>query len=294
MKRLALIAALIAAPLAAAPEPSPAAQELTLPASARLAAGAPATAWRAIDPADLLVMDTGAGTMILQLAPEFAPQHIARIRALVAAGRFDGGAITRVQDNYVVQWAARPDPAPLPHLPDEYERPQPGLAFTPLGYVDAFGEAGYAHGWPVARAGAKGPIWPVHCYGSVGVGRDNPPDNGDGSELYAVIGHAPRHLDRNLAVVGRVIEGLPAHAALKRGTEALGFYATEAERTPITRVQIGSSMADPPQFEVMDTASPSFAALIKARASRSESFFVRPAGATDVCNVVVPVRRVAP
>ena len=35
----------------------------------------------------------------------------------------------------------------------------------------------------------------------------------------AVIGHAPRHLDRNIALVGRVIDGIDKLSSLPRGTE---------------------------------------------------------------------------
>src|SRR3546814_1513538 len=80
------------------------------------------------------------------------------------------------------------------------------------------------------------------CYGAVGVGRNMSPDTGSGAELYAVIGHAPRHLDRNIAVVGRVISGIEHLSSLPRGTEALGFYKTEAERTPIASIRIASEL----------------------------------------------------
>ena len=49
--------------------------------------------------------------------------------------------------------------------------------------------------------------------------------------------------------------------------------------------------ADRPAFQVMDTASPTFAAWIEARANRDQAFFVRPAGAVDVCNALPPVRK---
>ena len=61
-----------------------------------------------------------------------------------------------------------------------------------------------------------------------GSGEGLTPDTGTGGELYAVIGHSPRQLDRNIAVVGRVIEGIEQLSALPRGTEALGFYKEEA------------------------------------------------------------------
>ena len=269
-------------------------------------AAAPPAAWRAVAPDDLIVIETAAGTMAMELAPGFAPAHVAAVRALVAAGRFDGGSITRVQDNYVVQWAAKPaagasgigrPPDQRPRrmrpqpLPPEYERPAAGLAWTPLGSPDAYAEAGFADGWPAARDRQTGTAWLAHCYGMVGAGRDMPPDTGDGSELYAVIGHGPRHLDRNITLVGRIIAGLEPHAALKRGTEALGFYKTPAEQTPIIRARLASAVQDAPRYEVMATTSASFADYKRARANRT-GFFVRPAGAVDLCNVRVPVRAV--
>lgn len=271
-----------------------------------IVAAAPASAWRAIAPENLMHVETSVGTMTIELAPDFAPEHVAAIRALVAAGRFDGGAITRVQDNYVVQWAVKPeagtsgvgqppDARPLrtrpKPLPPEYERPLKGLAITPLGSPDAYAEAGFANGWPVGIDRKDGTAWLAHCYGMVGAGRDMPPDTGDSSELYAVIGHGPRHLDRNIAMVGRVISGIEPHAALKRGSADLGFYATPAEQTPIVRVRMADSVPGAPQFTVLDTTSPSFLAYRDARANRT-GFFVRPAGAVDLCNVRVPTRTV--
>ena len=273
------------------------------PATAEILKDAPPSAWVAVAPEDLLVIDSARGRVVIQLAP-FTPAHTAAIRALARAGRFDGGAVVRVQDNYVVQFAAKeardtqpglttPGPAPSKpgqKLPAEYDWAA-GKSFTALPYRDAYAaQAGFNRGWPVARA--QGREWLVHCYAMVGAGRDLPPDTGDGSELYAVIGHAPRHLDRNMAVVGRVIDGLPQWSALPRGTEALGFYKTEGERTAVTRVRVAADMpaAERPRFEIMDTASPSFLALISARANRTEDFFAKPAGGVDVCNVAVPVR----
>jgi peptidylprolyl isomerase len=286
-----------------------------------IAAAAPASAWRAVAPENLMLLETGRGTMAIELAPDFAPTHVAAIRALVAAGRFDGGAITRVQDNYVVQWAAKPDAAKTltasgaaaiaagsaatpggvavgtgpgaghsASLPAEYERPIKGLAITPLRSTDTYAPSGFWKGWPVATDPKAGTAWLAHCYGSVGVGRDNPPDTGDGSELYAVIGHGPRHLDRNITLVGRVIEGIEGYSSLPRGTGPLGFYKTAGEQTMITRVRFAG--ATDPRFEVLDSSSAAFADYLQARANRT-GFFIRQAGATDLCNVQVPVRRVA-
>ena len=115
---------------------------------------------------------------------------------------------------------------------------------------------------------ARGEAWLTHCYGMVGVGRNMSPDTGSGAELYAVIGHAPRHLDRNIALVGRVISGIEYLSSLPRGTGALGFYETEAERVPIASIRLANTLpaAEQPKFEYLSTESASFARYADARA----------------------------
>jgi peptidylprolyl isomerase len=137
-------------------------------------------------------------------------------------------------------------------------------------------------------------LWPVHCYGMVGVGRNLSPDTGTGAELYTVIGHAPRHLDRNIALAGRIIAGIEHLSSLPRGSGALGFYSADeaSKRTPIQSVRVASDLpeAERPQFEYLATDSGSFARYAYARANRSDEFFISPAGGADICNVPVPVR----
>ena len=123
------------------------------------------------------------------------------------------------------------------------------------------------------------------------------PDTGSGAELYTVIGHAPRHLDRNIALVGRVIEGMQHLSSLPRGSGALGFYTAEevAKRTPILTVRVASDLApsEQPKFEYLSTDSATFATYANAIANRRDPFFITPAGGADICNIRVPVRRVA-
>ena len=261
---------------------------------------APAAAWAEIKPEDLLVIDyEGGGRSVVQLAPAFAPVHVANIRALAGGGYWTGSSVYRVQDNYVAQWGVNEGGPAVPASvvkkpPAEYDRPVAGLAIRPLGYSDAYApRVGHALGWPVAWNPKTGKANLTHCYGMVGVGRDMAPDTGMGGELYAVIGHAPRHLDRNIALVGRVIEGIEQMSALPRGTEALGFYKAGTAARLIRSVRLASAMpvAERPRFQVMQTGSASFAAYIKARANRQDAFFNVPAGGVDLCNAPVPVRR---
>ena len=271
-----------------------------LPTPNDIVASAPASAWKAIPPDDLMVIDLrSGGRVVVQLAPDFAPVHVANIKALARGRYWDGATVYRVQDNYVAQWGLNDSGKPWPKdvvakPPAEYTRPLNGLRITPLGSPDPYAPgAGFADGWPVAYSTKAGWANLAHCYASVGVGRDLSPDTGTGGELYAVIGHGPRQLDRNIALVGRVVDGIDRFSTLPRGTEALGVYKDKAQYVPIASIRIASDMqaAERPSYEYMDTASASFARYLELRANRHDDFYIRPAGGVDLCNVQVPVRK---
>lgn len=265
-----------------------------------IVAAAPKSDWSEIPASDLLVVDLKNGRrVVIQLAPDFAPVHVANIRALARGGWWTGSAIYRVQDNYVAQWGNNDGERKMPSgvalkPPAEYARRVAGLSITPVSLRDAYApRTGIARGWPMAWDPKTGTANLTHCYGMVGVGRDLSPDTGTGGELYAVIGHAPRHLDRNIALVGRVVSGIDAMSALPRGTEALGFYKERSSDVPLASARLASDMAvqERPRFEVL--MGRSLSAYIHARANRKDDFFIRPAGGVDICNVNVPVRPVS-
>jgi peptidylprolyl isomerase len=223
------------------------------------------------------------------------------MRAFARGGWWNNATIYRVQDNYVAQWGNGDAEVPLPQgvvqrPPAEYERPLAGLQVLDIPYPDSYaGTVGYADSWPVAIDRTAGLAWLPHCYGTVGVGRDLAPDTGTGGELYAVIGHGPRHLDRNIANVGRVVEGIALLAARPRGTGNLGFYQADRGEVPIPirRIRFASDMpaAERPRFEAMRTDTLAFNQYVRGRANRGGTFFNRQAGGVDICNAQVPVRR---
>jgi peptidylprolyl isomerase len=292
------------------------------PAPSEIVAAAPAGDWTTIDASDLLVMDLAPDNkgkprrVVIQLMPApFSQGWIGNIRKLAAAHFWDGTSVNRVQDNYVVQWGDASEKKALP----------PGLVtvgeegyLTKSGDLERLVKAAIEHdtigtarpdhlaivhdpysdfatswrGWSVGSNMSY--VWPVHCYGMVGVGRNLSPDTGTGAELYTVIGHAPRHLDRNIALVGRVIEGMENLSSLPRGTGDLGFYKTAEERTPILSVRMMNEMPNDkplPAYEYLNTESKTFAKYADARANRRDPFFIKPAGGADICNIPVPVRR---
>jgi peptidylprolyl isomerase len=315
---------LLAAAAASLAVPVLAQNATPIPSPGEIAAAAPASDWVAIAPSDMLVMDLALDAkgkprrVVIQLMPApFSQGWIGNIRKLAAAHWWDGTSVNRVQDNYVAQWGDATEKKPLPE----------GLAVVPESeyvlagnaafrfrrlivehkrdlMVDPYWHGGgysFANGIPIALddvrlSGLPDPnparAWPVHCYGAVGVGRNLSPDTGSGAELYAVIGHAPRHLDQNIAIVGRVISGIEHLSSLPRGTGGLGFYENEAERVPIASIRIASDLpaADQPKFEYLSTDSVDFQRYADARANRRDAFFNVPAGGADICNIPVPVR----
>lgn len=259
-----------------------------------------AAAWRPLDPQNTLYLQLPQGRVIIELAPAFAPRHVANVKALARAGFYDGLSIVRLQDNYVVQWgdaaAVKPMGAGARFLPPEFDRPiARGGPFVPLADPDTYAaQTGFSDGFPVARDPGAGRAWLAHCYGMVGAGRDNGADTGGGPELYAVIGHAPRQLDRNVTLLGRVVEGMDLLSALPRGHGPQGFYETTTERTPILSIQVAADLPaqERTALEEMRTDSAAFAELVRKQRFPSGPWFKAASGHVDVCNLAAPVRRI--
>lgn len=265
-----------------------------------LAASKPSD-WRALDPENTLYLELPAGRVVMELAPDFAPRHVANIRALTRERYFDGLAIVRVQDNYVVQWGDPDGEKPVGEaqktLAAEFTRSATGLEFTVLPDPDAYApQTGFVAGFPAARDKPDGTAWLAHCYGMLGAGRDTDADSGGGTELYVVIGHAPRHLDRNVTLVGRVVQGIELLSAMARGAGTMGFYEEPGQGVPIRQARIAADV--PPRertaLEVLRTDTWTFEALIESRRNRSDEWFKVPANRVDVCNVPLPVRAADP
>ena len=314
--RLALAAPSLALALALAPpvlaqdEPAP-----VTPTS--VVADAAPEEWIAIAPEDLLVMELApdaageARRVVIQLIPApFSQPWVENIRTLAAAHWWDGTSVNRVQDNYVTQWGDVTEEKPLPEgvvapsvsyvlgessdsswCNDHLCPPHPLIAGSDRRISDPYGIGAFTSGWPIAGRGNQAS--PIHCYGYVSVGRGYAPDTGTGAELFTIIGQPQRHMDRNLAVVGRIVEGAQHLSSLPRGSGDLGFYTDEEAhlRTPIVSVRLANELETPPTFEYLDSSSESFARYVTVRANRDDPFYTVPAGGVDVCSVEVPVRR---
>jgi len=261
-----------------------------------LAASKPSD-WRTLDPENTLYMELAAGRVVIELAPQFAPHHADNVRTLVREGYFDGLVIMRVQDNYVVQWGdpteTRQPKVGKKTLPAEFTRPAKDLPFTALPDPDTYApQTGFVDGFPAARDSATGTAWPVHCYGMLGAGRDVDVNSGGGTELYVVTGHAPRQLDRNITLLGRVVQGMELLSSLPRGPAPMGFYENRAQDIPIKRIRVAADVpvGERIKLELLRTDTATFADLIESRRNRRDDWYKVPAGRIEVCNVPLPVR----
>ena len=264
---------------------------------------APASAWRDLDPANTLYMELPTGRVIVELAPGFAPEHVANIKTMARGGFWDGLSIYRSQDNFVVQFGdadgddkakAKPFHAGTKqHLPAEFTRSDKGVHFDRLPDIDGWApQVGFVDGMPAAHDPKTGKSWIAHCYGVLGAGRNNPPDSSIGAELYVVIGQAPRALDHQLSVVGRVVKGMELLSTIPRGPDPMGFYEKPEQRAPIVSIKLASDVpqAQRTPLQLLRTDSQAFIDATEARRNRVDDFYTVPAGHIDLCNVALPVR----
>ncbi|PHR62942.1 MAG: peptidylprolyl isomerase [Robiginitomaculum sp.] len=274
---------------------------LLLAAPAYAADGPEEIQWRKIAPENLLVIDTDFGRTVIELNPEFAPNHVQRIRDLSADGFYDGLTFYRVIEGFVAQ-GGRGEEEDSPKLPEKYptlinenERASAGLDFAPLGSPDLYApESGHVNGFAAARNPETQMTWLQHCPGSMAMARDNDPDSGD-AEFYIVLGPGTRYLDRNLTVFGRVIDGMQFIQKLNRGIRSINYGVIEdvTRRGIIRSFHVAADLpeGDRPSYEVMPTPSDHFEIHKTKKRIRNDAFFYRhPPEVVEACTVVAPAR----
>jgi peptidylprolyl isomerase len=259
---------------------------------------APAIDWRSLDLNNTLYITLKTGVVVVELAPQFAPNHVENTKNLVREGVFNNTSFYRVIDGFVAQGG--------PAEPEKIIKPKNGnlsidaeftitkekpLSFTPLNGFDGYApEVGYVDGFAAGRSKDKKSNWLLHCYGAFAMGRGNNTDSG-GTELYVVIGTAQRYLDKNTTVFGRVITGMKHIQALERSTTLQGEVDVKTNNK-ILKVQVASDVNFDKRLplQVLKTDSNSFKALIESRKNRKSEWFLYQHDYIDVCSVAVPVR----
>jgi len=199
----------------------------------------------------------------------------------------------RVIDGFVAQGGDGSDLGELSDVPlieAEFEREWPAdLPFTLVQKPDLFApETGFIDGFAAGREPSTGKAWLAHCPGVVAMARND--DAGSSrTDFYIVIGQAPRYLDRNMNVFGRVIHGMEAVQRIQRGPAAdNGIIRDDAGISRIRSIKLASDIpkAERQSAFVMDTNSPGFEQLLRDRRERKQRFFHhKPLQVLDVCQV---------
>ena len=128
-----------------------------------------------------LTLETTQGNVVIELRPDLAPQHVARIKQLASEGFYDGVAFHRVIDGFMAQTGC-------PH-----------------------GTGTGGSGQKLKAEFNKEP----HVRGIVSMARAQSPDSGD-SQFFICFDDA-RFLDKNYTVWGKVVEGMENVDKIKRG-----------------------------------------------------------------------------
>ena len=206
---------------------------------------------------------------------------------------YDGLSFYRVIDGFVAQGGDGSDLGKLslvPLIDAEFEREiSDEIEFTRVQKNDLFApETGFVDGFATARDVSENRIWLTHCPGVVAMARNDGKDSSR-TDFYFVIGQAPRYLDRNMNIFGRVIHGMDVVQKIKRGlaTEN-GIIQDETESSRIRGMQLASEIPENERLSafVIDTNSKNFEKTLKTRRNRKQAFFHnRPPKVLDVCQV---------
>ena len=269
-----------AAPRKAKPAPVPAAP------AAPLNPG-PAD-WRTPDPQDVLVIDTNKGRIIVEMLPEVAPNHVARVRELTREKFYDGLTFFRVIENFMDQTG---DPkntgeggSTKPDLMAEFTFRR-GADTMVTAADQGVAEIGFVKSMPVMSqsamlmamtADAKVSAWGLFCPGVAAMARASEPDSAN-SQFFLMRAGYPS-LEKRYTPWGRVISGQEAVRAIKVGEPV----AAPQDQVQQIRVLADIPEKERPQIRVIDPRGPWF---------KSEIERVRSAKGADfsACDVKIPV-----
>jgi peptidylprolyl isomerase len=255
-----------------APRTIPAAAPSTPRPAATAATAGPLSAadWRPLDPENAIVYDTTKGRIIVELAPELAPGHVARIKELAREGFYNGLAFHRVIDTFMAQGG---DPkgdgtggSDKPNLRGEFNFRRG----ADTSFVRAIDRGGAALGWvrtvPVTSqpdvlmertADKRVAAWANHCPGVTSMARAED-ENSANSQFFLMRAAYPT-LDRRYTVWGRAVIGLDVIRALK-----IGEPVVEPDKMLTVRVLADVPEADRPRVMIQRTDGPAFKARLAA------------------------------
>ncbi|WNC73363.1 peptidylprolyl isomerase [Thalassotalea psychrophila] len=254
--------------------------------------------WHKIEQQNLLYLQLDTGTVTILLADFFAPKHAKYIQDLVNEGFYDGLPLYRVIENFVVQGgdiSEQKASSVKRTMKAEFERTI--HAQTPFSLVqqnDLLAEqTGFINGFAVGRSVSEGKEWLIHCPGAINLARGNHPNSGT-TDFAIMFGTAPRHLDRNMSIFGRIIAGWDHFYQVKRGPKEKGGVISDTSKASfIVKAYLGSSLAVDEQQTVYleNTATPEFEQrIIKRRKLDNDFYQYKGNGNMDVCYFPIKIK----
>ncbi|GGD65041.1 peptidylprolyl isomerase [Lacimicrobium alkaliphilum] len=256
--------------------------------------------WRTPEPENLVYLQLESGLVVIELAPFAAPEHVNQFKQLVDEGFYNGLDFYRVIEGFVAQGGDmtgdKPSESKGP-LKAEFTRAlMPESPFQLVQEPDFFAaQTGYIHGFAAGRDPEAALEWLVHCPGTVAMARNTDADSAT-TDFYVVMGQAPRHLDRNMSVFGRVIHGMEHIQALPRGDAQTdsGVIKEVAQRGRILTAMLASKLPESKRLKlkIQRTDSEAMQTRLQQGRTKDNPFFkYKDNGKLDIC-YYPPISRV--
>lgn len=252
--------------------------------------------WRSVDPERLVFVELQEGLFALELNPMFAPKTVRQFKSLVRDDFYNGLSFYRVIDGFVAQGGDGSDlgeRSEVPLISAEFEIDWPEEAdYIEAQSPDMFApETGFMEGFAVGRDPKENAAWLLHCPGVVAMARNEGPDSSR-TDFYIVIGQAPRYLDRNMNVFGRVVYGMDVVQKIRRGKVTdNGVIEQDIDRSRIRSMTLATDVPEDDRRTILaiDTTDKAFESYLDDRRKRKDKFFHhRPPKVLDACQVPLP------
>lgn len=230
-------------------------------------------------PKNLVYLKTETGDVVIMLSADTAPTHKERFIDLVKDGFYDNQYFYRVIEGFVAQAGSNEENQPFAlaspmkseffktSIPQNTVVVEPNAAHAP--------QTGFLNGMPVGTDTASNQLWHVHCPGTVAFARDTDKDTAT-TEFYVVLGQSPRHLDKNMSVIGRVLSGMEHLQQLPRGNrDNGGIISIPGKKSRILSARLGSALPDEQQraFRIQKGSHPDYLQKVANARTLDNAFF---------------------
>lgn len=259
---------------------------------------APDAAWRDVNPENSVYIQTVHGTMVVELFPEIAPNHVQRIKTLTRSQFYDGITFHRVIKDFMNQTG---DPlgngtggSELPDMPPEFTfKRTANMRVTGLApnYIDPSRQyrVGFYNGLPVTSQPIAQAMWTkdgtvkangLHCKGVASMARSSAENSGNSQ--FFLLRDTAKQLDEKYSIWGNTVWGREVLKRIKVGTvsDTPNFVP---DRMDTVRMGADLPPSERLNIQVLDTNSQAFKNYLKTYQKTNGTY-------PDICDIDVPMR----